>query len=159
MSDNRFLPAGVRRSPFFLLRVARLGTALVVAADCGEWPSSAAMARFSRSLSRFNSATIVPVSKVLSFGLGKIVSLLPSIPDTKGSTSSHERSGLAIADLKHLLGEALERLVSHGQGNDCKSCSDSVFLMPLGLQSCSRSTRFGYTWYDVDFLRVGSLVI
>jgi hypothetical protein len=44
MSDNRFRPAGVRRSPFFLLREVRLGTALVPAADFGEWPSSAAMA-------------------------------------------------------------------------------------------------------------------
>jgi hypothetical protein len=66
--DNRFLPAGVRRSPFLLLRVARLGTALVLAADCGEWRSSAAMARLSRSLSLFSSATILPVSKVLSSG-------------------------------------------------------------------------------------------
>src|SRR4029077_8585567 len=67
-SDNRFLPAGVRRSPFFLLRVARLRTALVRAANCGEWPSRAAMARLSRSLSLFSSATILPVSKVLSSG-------------------------------------------------------------------------------------------
>jgi hypothetical protein len=44
MSDSRFLPAGVRRSPFFLLRVARLGTALVLAAGFGDWPSSAAIA-------------------------------------------------------------------------------------------------------------------
>jgi hypothetical protein len=44
MSDNRFLPAGVRRSPFFLLRVARLGTALVLAAAFGDSPSSAAIA-------------------------------------------------------------------------------------------------------------------
>jgi hypothetical protein len=42
--DNRFLPAGVRLSRFFLLRVARLVTALALAAGCGEWPSSAAMA-------------------------------------------------------------------------------------------------------------------
>src|ERR1700741_2717235 len=68
MSDNRFLPAGVRRSPFLLWREARLGTALVRAADCGEWPSSAAMAKLSRSLSLFSSATILPVSKVLSSG-------------------------------------------------------------------------------------------
>jgi len=68
MSDNRFLPAGVRRSPFFLLRMARLGTALVLAAAFGDWPSSAAIAWLSRSLSRLSSATILPVSKMLSSG-------------------------------------------------------------------------------------------
>jgi hypothetical protein len=47
MSDNRLLPAGVRRSPSLLLR--GLGTALVFAADCGDCPSSAAMARLSQS--------------------------------------------------------------------------------------------------------------
>jgi hypothetical protein len=99
ISDNRFLPAGVRRSPFFLLRVARFGTALVLAADFGSCPSSAAMALLSRSLSLFSSATILPVSKVLSFGRCsyKILSPLPLIPQTKGSTSSHERCGFAIA--------------------------------------------------------------
>jgi hypothetical protein len=44
MSDNRFLPAGVRRSPFFLLRLPRLGAALVLAAAFADWPSSAAIA-------------------------------------------------------------------------------------------------------------------
>jgi len=66
--DNRFLPAGVRRSPFLLLRVARLGTALVLAADLGDWPSSAAMARLSQSLSLFSSATILPVSNMPASG-------------------------------------------------------------------------------------------
>jgi hypothetical protein len=67
-SDNRLLPAGVRRLPFLLLRAARCGTALVLAADFGASPSNAAMARLSRSLSLFSSATILPVSKVLSCG-------------------------------------------------------------------------------------------
>jgi hypothetical protein len=96
-SDNRFRPAGVRRSPFLLLRVARLGTARVLAPDCGEWPSSAAMARLSRSLSLFSSATILPVSKVLSSS--KIFSSPPSLPETKGATSSHEWFDFAIAGL------------------------------------------------------------
>ena len=71
----------------------------MLAADFGAWPSSAAMARLSRSLSLFNSATILPVSKVLSFGRCsyKILSPLSVVPQTKGSTSSHERFGLAMA--------------------------------------------------------------
>ena len=79
--------------------MARLGTTLVRAADFGEWPSSAAMARLSRSLSLFSSATILPVSKVLSSSCYpyEILSPLPSLPETKGATSSHERSGFAIA--------------------------------------------------------------
>jgi len=87
------------------------------------------MARFSRSLSRFNSATIVPVSKVLSFGRCsyKILSPLPLIPQTKGSTSSHERFGFAIADLKHLLGQALESLVSHDKGTIVKAAQTVFF--------------------------------
>jgi hypothetical protein len=57
------------------------------------------MALLSRSLSLFSSATILSVSKVLSFGRCsyKILSPLPLIPQTKGSTSSHEPSGFAIA--------------------------------------------------------------
>jgi hypothetical protein len=68
ISDNRFLPARVRWSPFFLLRVTRLGTALVLVADFGDWPSSTAIALLSRSLSLLSSATILPVSKMLSSG-------------------------------------------------------------------------------------------
>jgi hypothetical protein len=34
MSDNRFLPAGVRWSRFFLVRVARWETAILI---CGSW--------------------------------------------------------------------------------------------------------------------------
>src|ERR1039458_1287984 len=64
MSDNRFLPAGVRRSRFFFLRVTGLGTALLFAVALGESPSSAVMACLSRSLSLFSSATILPVSKM-----------------------------------------------------------------------------------------------
>jgi hypothetical protein len=44
MSDSRFLPAGVRRSRFFFLRVTGLGTALLFAVALGESPSSAVMA-------------------------------------------------------------------------------------------------------------------
>ena len=75
----------------------------MLAADFGSCPSSAAMARFSRSLSRFNSDTIAPVSKVLSFGRCsyKILSPLALIPQTKGRTSSHEPSDFAnsVAEL------------------------------------------------------------
>jgi hypothetical protein len=38
ISDNRFLPAGVRWSRFCLLRVARCGTALLFAVAFGDWP-------------------------------------------------------------------------------------------------------------------------
>jgi hypothetical protein len=36
MSDNRFLPSGERRSRFFLLPAARLGTALLFVVDFGD---------------------------------------------------------------------------------------------------------------------------
>jgi hypothetical protein len=56
------------------------------------------MARLSRSLSLFNSATILPVSKVLSSGSLSVQDFDSASVEreTKGSTSSHERSGFAI---------------------------------------------------------------
>jgi hypothetical protein len=60
ISDSRFLPAGVRPARFFLLEVAACGAATLrfVPAAAVSDPSNAAMARLSRSLSLFNSATI-----------------------------------------------------------------------------------------------------
>jgi len=78
-----------------------LGAALVCAAVFGDRPSSAAMAKSSRSLSLFSSATILPVSKVLSSGSLPVQDFESASvgPETKGSLSSHERSDLAIAGL------------------------------------------------------------
>ena len=73
-SDSRFLPAGVRPARFLLLEVAACGVATLrfVPAASVSGPSNAAMARLSRSLSLFNSATIEGMSKVRSFGVGRL---------------------------------------------------------------------------------------
>ena len=49
--------------------------ALLFAAAFGDWPSNTAMARLSRSLSLFSSATILPISKKSSSGLVSVCSL------------------------------------------------------------------------------------
>ena len=66
-SDNRFLPAAVRRPRLLLFAVGAEAAAFSFEVAAGESvPSSAAMARLSRSLSLFNSATILSKSKIRS---------------------------------------------------------------------------------------------
>src|SRR5260370_29657039 len=68
-SDNRFLPSAVRRPRLLLFAVGAEAAAFPFEVAAGEWvPSSAAMARLSRSLSLFNSATILSMSKIRSSG-------------------------------------------------------------------------------------------
>ena len=68
ISDNRFLPAGVRRWRRFVFEAWRGAAALLlVRPPEAPIPSNAAIARLSRPLSRFKSATILFVSKVRSF--------------------------------------------------------------------------------------------
>jgi hypothetical protein len=59
------------------------------------------MALLSLSLSLFSSATILPISKMLSSGSLPVQDFESASvgPETKGSLSSHERSDLAIAGL------------------------------------------------------------
>jgi hypothetical protein len=68
-SDNRFLPSTVRRPRLLLFAVGAEAAAFPFEVAAGEsGPSSAAMARLSRSLSLFNSATILSRSKIRSSG-------------------------------------------------------------------------------------------
>jgi hypothetical protein len=68
ISDSRFLPAGVRPPRFFLREVPAWAVATLRFAPTAvvSGASKAAMARSSRSLSLFNSATIERKSKVRS---------------------------------------------------------------------------------------------
>ena len=67
-SDNRFLPSAVRRPRLLLFAVGAEAAAFPFEVAAGWVPSSAAMARLSRSLSLFNSATILSMSKIRSSG-------------------------------------------------------------------------------------------
>ena len=68
-SDNRFLPSAVRRPRLLLFAVGAEAAAFPFEVAAGEWvPSSVAIARLSRSLSLFNSATILSMSKIRSSG-------------------------------------------------------------------------------------------
>ena len=82
ISDSRFLPAGVRPPRFFLREVAACGAATLRFAPAAvvSGASNAAMARSSRSLSLFNSATIERMSKVRSLWLlGVCILRLPPL--------------------------------------------------------------------------------
>ena len=68
-SDNRFLPSAVRPPRLLLLAMGAEAAAFAFEVAAGESvPSSAAMARLSRSFSLFNSATILSTSKIRSSG-------------------------------------------------------------------------------------------
>lgn len=68
-SDNRFLPSAVRPRRLRFFGAGGLATAFCFVAGAGaSVPSSAAMARLSRSLSLFKSATIRSRSKFRSYG-------------------------------------------------------------------------------------------
>jgi hypothetical protein len=66
MSDNFFRPSALRRLPFLPFRTTNVGAALFPGTVLTtSVPSSAAMARLSRSLSFFNSVTIAVISMIL----------------------------------------------------------------------------------------------